>query len=162
MKKYLVTAVATVSLFMPTFVFADMLVCPEGEQVVSVQISAGSPEIPEVTHQQFVPGYFSGSWPHFVWHPAHFETIVDSPAVPAVPAVFEDQCQADPDYVPPVVSTSDVPKKHKGGGGYMGPAYYGFTSEADKARFANYDERQKMLGQWRFRMCQEYGFACGK
>jgi len=61
-----------------------------------------------------------------------------------------------------VPTPSSGSSKNKSGGGYGSASYYGFTSEADKARWANYDERQKMLGEWRYRMCQEVGFACGK
>lgn len=56
---------------------------------------------------------------HTVHHEAvtHEEVIVDVPAVESVPAVYEDQCVTDPDYVAPVVKSSAPASSQQGGSG---------------------------------------------
>ena len=81
--------------------------CSVGTAAQQVQTSPGSPAIPVVTHQECTGGYWTGSWPHIHWVAPSCHTVVDSPAVPAVPATYETQCVADPDYVPPPVETPD-------------------------------------------------------
>ena len=88
-------------------------------------------EVSHVVHHSaewhYVPGYYdyphhyvSGHWEvtpawdeTVIDSPAYDETVVDSEAwdetvhhdaVPATDPVFEDQCVADPEYVPPVVT----------------------------------------------------------
>lgn len=94
------------------FVASAELVCPEGQVVKSVMTSAGSDAIPAVTHTEYrwrLTAFSSWSaWsvtnnaPHWVLsHNKQTRTVTDTPAVEAVPAVYEDQCVADEAYVPP-------------------------------------------------------------
>lgn len=101
------------------------LECPVGQHVENVQTVAGTPEVPayvEVIHHDAVThtvhhnakkewGWSAHGWGWIITHPAYDEVVVDvpaydesinHPAVPAVPATFEDQCVAD---TTPVVPT---------------------------------------------------------
>lgn len=76
---------------------------------------------------------------------------------------FEDETSFELTVKEVPMVTPGTGEKSKGGGGsHASAAYYGFTTEADKVRFAIYEERMKMLAAWRARLCAEVGFACGK
>ena len=151
--KNIIGVLAISSLFVFGTASAAELTCPEGQVVASVMTDPGVVGTPAVTHtvhhdevshvvhhdavthQVFVSGHFVGSWPHLVWVPGHFETIVDSlawdetvvdsaaydeevvdvPAVMAVAPTYEDQCVVDPGYVPPVEVVVEAPKPITGG-----------------------------------------------
>jgi hypothetical protein len=42
--------------------------------------------------------------------PAYDEVVIDVPAVPEVPAVYQEQCVADTSYVPPVITPEITPE----------------------------------------------------
>lgn len=119
MKKYLFV-LALVVVLVPSASHAAALTCAPGQIIQNVMTDPGTPAVPAVTHQVFVPLSITGTFPNIHINPAHFVTVVDVPAIPAVPATFVDQCVVDPGYVAPVVVTptptvSDTPK----GGGMM-------------------------------------------
>ena len=90
MKKLLIVLCLAV-LAVPSIGMADEPVtCPEGQTLESVMTSPGTPEV-------VTPGYYGAPcfWIFCTWYP---------PVVtPAVPATYENQCVADPDYEPPVI-----------------------------------------------------------
>ncbi len=93
---------------------AEEITCPEGQVIESVLISEGSDEIPAVTHIEYRwRANSNASWTQWsltdnapVWVSGsnkQTKVVVDEEAIPAVEAVYEDQCVVDEDYVPPVV-----------------------------------------------------------
>ena len=109
-KVFLLIAVA----LLPFTASAD-LVCPEGQMVESVLISEGSAEIPGTpAYDEYVfKGFHQGDYLKlgngnylFIGHNNGFYDKIHHEAIPSVPAVdpvYEDQCVADPNYVPPLV-----------------------------------------------------------
>lgn len=115
------------------------LSCPVGEKVESVLVSEGIPSVPAVTHIEIVvdapaydeyvfQGFHQGDYIKIgsnyfnvghnngfydkVHHEAvtHEEIVIDTPEVPGTPAVYEDQCVTDPDYVPPSEEVTPTPE----------------------------------------------------
>lgn len=115
MNKYLIVGLALAVL--PFGVSADEG-CPEGQVMQSVMTDPGSPEVPAVTHivhhdevAHWVWVYRNHQWRHdkIVDVPAYDEVVVDVPAIPAVPATYENQCVVDEDYVPPAEEPETPP-----------------------------------------------------
>jgi hypothetical protein len=138
MKKIIIATAIFIGL---PFMANAQVVCPEGQISQSVIVSAGTPEVPAVTHvvhhtevKHYVAPHFEGSWPHIhlveghwvIDTPAYDETIIDAPAVPAIDPVYENQCVADPNYTAPttdqIVQTPEAPKAspHPGGRRHCG------------------------------------------
>lgn len=126
---------------------SEPFICPDGEIGVNGITDPGVVGTPEVSHQETVvdvpawdevvvdvpgtpayttPGYFTGSWPHFVWHPPVFHpaipavthtvnhpavtheiTVIDSPAVMTVPPTYGLVCVPPPPAEAPQASSGD-------------------------------------------------------
>lgn len=105
---------------MPMVSSAEELSCPVGQKVESVLVSEGSPEIPGTpAYDEYV---FKGQWKGdyakignkyvYIGHNLGAYDKVHHDAVPGTPAtdpVYEDQCVADPEYVPEEPSEPEEP-----------------------------------------------------
>lgn len=91
----------------------EALVCPEGEHATSTLVSEAVPAVAEVSHVVHHEAVVDeeGTVITEAWD----ETVVDTPAVAEVPAVYNYSCEADEEEgtieeeattTPPVVSTS--------------------------------------------------------
>jgi hypothetical protein len=131
----------------------EVLSCPVGQKVASVLVTPAVPAIPAVTHQACPTSdsaYTSSSHrecsrymdhPIHDWRYANKITIIDTPAIPAVPAVYADQCVTDTEYVAPTPEPTPAPKVSSGGSSQGGHRKCGITG------LPTCEEWVKTLGQ---------------
>jgi hypothetical protein len=108
---------------------SEVLSCPVGQKVASVLVTPEVPAVPAVTHLACPTSdsaYTSSSHkdcsrymdhPIHAWRYADKVTIIDTPAVPAVPAVYADQCVTDTEYVAPAPTPAPIVETQRQQGG---------------------------------------------
>lgn len=128
----------------------EVLSCPTGQIVGSVLVTPEVPGTPAVTHvvhhdttyklvcptsdsaytshdddkpcsRHFFYGWRYANKVSVVDVEAWDETVIDVEAVPAVPAVYEDQCVTDPGYVAPEPTPAPAPAPSSPSGGGRHP-----------------------------------------